>query len=61
MKVTGKIRRTKPSMLDHFQFLKSATTRTAKFCLPSPVMLHARGDRRRSRPPIRISTSSGRI
>src|SRR5258705_4598032 len=45
MKVTGKIRRTKPSMLDHFQFLKSATTRTAKFCLPSPVMLHARGDR----------------
>src|SRR2546422_5606246 len=32
-------------MLDHFTFLKSATTRTAKFCLPSPVMLHARGDR----------------
>ncbi|PYM78491.1 MAG: 5-methyltetrahydropteroyltriglutamate--homocysteine S-methyltransferase [Candidatus Rokuibacteriota bacterium] len=45
MKVTGKIRRTRPSMLDHFTFLKSATTRTAKFCLPSPVMLHARGDR----------------
>ncbi len=45
MKVTGKIRRTKPSMLDHFTFLKSVTTRTAKFCLPSPVMLHARGDR----------------
>jgi 5-methyltetrahydropteroyltriglutamate--homocysteine methyltransferase len=32
-------------MLDHFTFLKAATTRTAKFCLPSPVMLHARGDR----------------
>jgi 5-methyltetrahydropteroyltriglutamate--homocysteine methyltransferase len=45
MKVTGKIRRTKPSMLDHFTFLKSATSRTPKFCLPSPVMLHARGDR----------------
>ena len=45
MKVTGKIRRTRPSMLDHFTFLKAATTRTAKFCLPSPVMLHARGDR----------------
>jgi len=45
MKVTGKIRRTKPSMLEHFTFLKSVTTRTAKFCLPSPVMLHARGDR----------------
>ena len=45
MKVTGKIRRTRPSMLEHFTFLKGATTRTAKFCLPSPVMLHARGDR----------------
>src|SRR5437879_2373843 len=45
MKVTGKIRRSRPSMLDHFAFLKSATTRTAKFRLPSPVMLHARGDR----------------
>jgi 5-methyltetrahydropteroyltriglutamate--homocysteine methyltransferase len=45
MRVTGKIRRTKPSMLDHFTFLKNATTRAAKFCLPSPVMLHARGDR----------------
>ncbi len=45
MKVTGKIRRSRPSMLDHFTFLKAATTRTAKFCLPSPVMLHARGDR----------------
>src|SRR5207245_71299 len=45
IKVTGKIRRSRPSMLDHFTFLKSATTRTAKFCLPSPVMLHARGDR----------------
>src|SRR4029453_2151329 len=45
MKVTGKIRRTRPSMLEHFTFLKAATTRTAKFCLPSPVMLHARGDR----------------
>src|SRR5437867_13260562 len=45
MKVTGKIRRSRPSMLDHFTFLKSATTRTAKFCLPSPVMLLGRGDR----------------
>jgi 5-methyltetrahydropteroyltriglutamate--homocysteine methyltransferase len=45
MKVTGKIRRSRPSMLDHFTFLRSVTSRTAKFCLPSPVMLHARGDR----------------
>ncbi|MDP3768981.1 MAG: 5-methyltetrahydropteroyltriglutamate--homocysteine S-methyltransferase [Dehalococcoidia bacterium] len=45
MRVTRKIRRSKPNMLDHFTFLKSVTKRTAKFCLPSPVMLHARGDR----------------
>jgi 5-methyltetrahydropteroyltriglutamate--homocysteine methyltransferase len=45
MLVKGKIRRTKPSMLDHFKFLKSATGRTPKFTMPSPAMLHARGDR----------------
>ncbi len=45
MLVRSKIRRTKPSMLDHFKFLKSATRRTPKFCMPSPAMLHARGDR----------------
>src|SRR5262245_38183422 len=46
MRVTGKIRRSKPSMVDHFAFLKSVTKQTAKFCIPSPAMLHARGDRR---------------
>jgi methionine synthase II (cobalamin-independent) len=45
MRVTSRIRRTKPNMLDHFKFLKSVTHRTPKFCLPSPAMLHARGDR----------------
>ena len=45
MRVTGKIRRTRPSMLDHFKFLKLVTGRTPKFCMPSPAMLHARGDR----------------
>jgi 5-methyltetrahydropteroyltriglutamate--homocysteine methyltransferase len=45
MQVRGKIRRTKPSMLDHFKFLKSVTKRTPKFTMPSPAMLHARGDR----------------
>ena len=45
MRVTGKVRRSKPSMLDHFKFLKSVTKRTPKFCMPSPAMLHARGDR----------------
>jgi 5-methyltetrahydropteroyltriglutamate--homocysteine methyltransferase len=46
MVVTGKLRRTKPSMLSHFQFLKNVVkTGTAKFTMPSPAMLHARGDR----------------
>jgi len=45
MRVTGKIRRTKPSMLDHFKYLKSLTKKTAKFTMPSPAMLHARADR----------------
>ena len=46
MFVTGKLRRTKPSMVSHFEFLKKTITRgTAKFTMPSPAMLHARGDR----------------
>jgi len=45
MMIEGKIRRTKPSMLDHFKFLKSLTKKTPKFTMPSPAMLHARGDR----------------
>jgi len=46
MALTGKLRRTRPSMLAHFQFLKSIVGKgTAKFTMPSPAMLHARGDR----------------
>ncbi|HKA44512.1 MAG TPA: 5-methyltetrahydropteroyltriglutamate--homocysteine S-methyltransferase [Burkholderiales bacterium] len=45
MQVTRRIRRVKPSMLDHFKYLKSVTRRTPKFTMPSPAMLHARGDR----------------
>ncbi len=45
MMVKGKIRRSKPSMLEHFKFLKSVAKRTPKFTMPSPAMLHARGDR----------------
>jgi len=46
MLVQGKIRRSKPSMLEHFKFLKSLVTKgTPKFTMPSPAMLHARGDR----------------
>jgi 5-methyltetrahydropteroyltriglutamate--homocysteine methyltransferase len=46
MFVTAKIQRSKPSMLSHFEFLKSVVRRgTPKFTMPSPAMLHARGDR----------------
>jgi methionine synthase II (cobalamin-independent) len=46
MFVTGKLRRTKPSMVPHFEFLKKVTTRgVPKFTMPSPAMLHARGNR----------------
>jgi 5-methyltetrahydropteroyltriglutamate--homocysteine methyltransferase len=45
-KVTGKIKRSKPSMVPHFQFLKSIVQKgTPKFTMPSPAMLHARSDR----------------
>ncbi len=46
MMITGKLRRSKPSMLDHFNFLKSVVTKgMPKFTMPSPAMLHARADR----------------
>ena len=45
-KLSGKVRRTKPSMLDHFRFLKANVKKgTPKFTMPSPAMLHARSDR----------------
>src|SRR5713226_1235673 len=46
MVISGKIRRSKPSMLSHFEFLSSIVSKgTAKFTMPSPAMLHARADR----------------
>ncbi len=33
-------------MIDHFAFLKSATNRTPKFCIPSPTYMHMRGGRK---------------
>ena len=46
MFVTSKLRRSKPSMVPHFQFLKKTVARgVPKFTMPSPAMLHARGDR----------------
>jgi 5-methyltetrahydropteroyltriglutamate--homocysteine methyltransferase len=43
--VISRIRRPKPLMLDHFEFLKSITRKTPKFCMPSPSYLHLRGGR----------------
>src|SRR5688572_4009336 len=43
--VTGKVKCSKPIMVDHFRFLKGHTSRTAKFCMPAPGSLHFRGGR----------------
>ncbi|HEV7476948.1 MAG TPA: 5-methyltetrahydropteroyltriglutamate--homocysteine S-methyltransferase [Burkholderiales bacterium] len=43
--VTGKLRYAKPIMVDDFAFLKSCTSRAAKFTIPSPSMLHLRAGR----------------
>lgn len=45
-KLVSKVRRTSPSMLEHFKFLKSVVKKgVPKFTMPSPAMLHARSDR----------------
>ena len=44
--VTGKVRCAGPIMTEHFTFLRSVTTRTPKFTIPSPSMLHLRGGRK---------------
>jgi 5-methyltetrahydropteroyltriglutamate--homocysteine methyltransferase len=46
MVVNAKVRRAKPVAVDHFSFLKKATNRTAKLCIPAPTYLHMRGGRR---------------
>jgi 5-methyltetrahydropteroyltriglutamate--homocysteine methyltransferase len=46
MVVTGKVKRKRPVMVDHFHFLKSMTKETAKLCIPAPTYLHMRGGRR---------------
>ena len=45
MVVTGKVRRTRPFLVDHFTFLKSVTRETPKVCVPSPGHLHLRAGR----------------
>jgi len=44
--VSGKVGPYTGAMNDHFSFLKSATTRTAKFCIPAPGMTYMRGGRK---------------
>jgi methionine synthase II (cobalamin-independent) len=43
--VTDKLRYSKQIMTGDFMFLKSVTTKTAKFTIPSPSMLHLRAGR----------------
>lgn len=45
MTVSGKVRHAQPIQRADFEFLQSATTRTAKVTIPSPTMLHFRGGR----------------
>ena len=45
LKVTGKVKHSKPIQLEDFKFLKSVTTHTPKVTIPSPTMLHFRGAR----------------
>ena len=46
MVVNGKVKRTKPVMVDHFSFLKATTKKTAKLCIPAPTYMHMRGGRK---------------
>jgi 5-methyltetrahydropteroyltriglutamate--homocysteine methyltransferase len=46
MVVNSKVKRTRPVAVEHFRFLKEATTRTAKLCIPAPTYLHMRGGRK---------------
>jgi len=43
--ITGKLRYSRPIMIDEFSFLKKTTRKTAKFTIPSPSMLHLRAGR----------------
>jgi len=44
--VTGKLRHIQDIQTADFEFLKSATNRTAKVTIPSPTMVHFRGGRK---------------
>ena len=44
-RVTGKLLRSKPIMVDHFTYLAGLTGRTAKISVPGPSMVHFRAGR----------------
>ena len=46
MVVNGKVKRSKPIMVDAFSFLKNNTNRVSKLCIPAPTYLHMRGGRK---------------
>lgn len=41
-RVTGKVRRTRPIMIEHYDYLHSVTTQTPKISIPGPAMMHLR-------------------
>ena len=43
--IVGKVKCTKPIMVDHFAFLKSVAKKTPKMTIPAPATLHFRGGR----------------
>src|SRR5918996_1577592 len=45
MRVTGRLRHSRPIQGRDFEFLKGVTSKTPKVCIPSPSMLHFRGGR----------------
>jgi 5-methyltetrahydropteroyltriglutamate--homocysteine methyltransferase len=46
MVVNGKVRRARPIAVEDFKFLRQATKRTPKLCIPAPTYLHMRGGRK---------------
>ncbi len=46
LEVMGRLERTRAISVDDFAFVRDATSRTAKLCIPSPTTLHFRGGRK---------------
>lgn len=46
IEVVGRLERKRAISVDDFGFVRDATSRTAKICIPSPTMLHFRGGRK---------------